>query len=77
MQTIVDTIAWPDLTMSFVKSFIFAIIIIWISMGKGFYVHLEKTASGAEAVSIVTTKAVVASAIAMLFADYLVSSFLI
>ena len=46
-------------------------------MGKGFYVHLEKGVSGAEAVSKVTTNAVVASAIIMLFVDYLASSFLI
>lgn len=77
MQTISDTITWSDLSMSFVKSLIFAVIIIWISMAKGFYVHLEKGVSGAEAVGKVTTKAVVASAITMLFADYIVSSFLI
>jgi len=77
MQTIIDTITWADLRMSIVKSFIFAIIVIWIAMGKGFYVHLEKGVSGAEAVGRVTTKAVVASAISMLFADYIASSFLI
>jgi len=77
MQTIIDTITWSDLRMSIVKSFLFAIIIIWISMGKGFFVHLEKGVSGAEAVGRVTTKAVVASAITMLFADYIASSFLI
>ena len=77
MQTIIDTVTWTDLRMSVVKSFIFAVIIIWISMGKGFYVHLEKSFSGAEAVSHVTTNAVVTSAIAMLFVDYVASSFLI
>ncbi len=77
MQTIIDTITWSDLRMSIVKSLIFAVIVIWIAMGKGFYVHLEKGVSGAEAVGRVTTKAVVASAITMLFADYIASSFLI
>ena len=77
MQTIIDTVIWSDLRMSIIKSFLFAIIVIWIAMGKGFYVHLEKGVSGAEAVSRVTTKAVVASAIAMLFVDYIASSFLI
>jgi len=77
MQTIVDAISWSDLKVSFIKAFIFSIIIIWISMGKGFFVHLEKGVSGAEAVGKVTTKAVVASAISMLFADYIASSFLI
>jgi len=77
MQTIIDTIIWSDLRMSIVKSFLFAVIIIWIAMGKGFFVHLEKGVSGAESVGRVTTKAVVASAITMLFADYIASSFLI
>jgi phospholipid/cholesterol/gamma-HCH transport system permease protein len=77
MQTIADTITWSDLKMSFIKSVIFAIIIIWIAMGKGYFVHLEKGVSGAEAVGRVTTKAVVAGAITMLFADYVASSFLI
>ena len=77
MQTIINTITWPDLRMSIIKSFIFSIIVIWIAMGKGFYVHLEKNASGSEAVGRVTTKAVVVSAISMLFADYIASSFLI
>ena len=77
MQTIIDTVTWSDLRMSIIKSFLFAIIVIWISMGKGFFVHFEKGVSGAEAVSRVTTKAVVASAIAMLFVDYIASSFLI
>lgn len=77
MQTIADTISWPDLKMSLIKSIVFAIIIMWIAMGKGFFVHLERSASGAEAVGRVTTKAVVVSAITMLFADYIASSFLI
>ncbi|MFT5519604.1 MAG: phospholipid/cholesterol/gamma-HCH transport system permease protein [Enterobacterales bacterium] len=77
MQTIIDAISWSDLRMSVVKSMLFAVIIIWISMGKGFFVHLEKGVSGAEAVSRVTTKAVVTSAITMLFVDYIASSFLI
>jgi phospholipid/cholesterol/gamma-HCH transport system permease protein len=77
MQTIIDTISWSDLHMSIVKSFLFAVLIIWIAMAKGFFVHLEKGVSGAEAVGRVTTKAVVASAISMLFVDYIASSFLI
>ncbi|MDQ7048415.1 MAG: ABC transporter permease [Enterobacterales bacterium] len=77
MQTIENSITWSDLKMTFIKSIIFAVILIWIAMAKGFFVHLEKGVSGAEAVGKVTTKAVVASAITMLFADYIVSSFLI
>ena len=77
LQNIIDTVVWEDLRMSIVKSFIFALIIIWLALGKGFYVHLEKGVFGAEAVSRVTTNAVVASAIAILFFDFIVNSFLI
>ena len=77
LQNLIDKIGWEELRMSVIKSFVFAVIFIWISMAKGFFVHFEKGVSGAEAVSLVTTKAVVASAIAMLFADYISNSFLI
>jgi len=77
LQSIIQAVEWDDVQMSIIKSFLFAVVIIWIAMGKGFYVHLEKGVSGAEAVSKVTTNAVVASAITMLFVDYIASSFLI
>ncbi len=77
IQNIIDTVVWADLKMSIIKSIIFALIIIWISLGKGFFVHKEKDIFGAEAVSRVTTKAVVTSAVATLFIDFLVNSFLI
>jgi len=77
LQSMIERVVWDDVQMSIIKSFLFAIVVIWIAMGKGFFVHLEKGVSGAEAVSRVTTKAVVASAIAMLFVDYIASSFLI
>ncbi len=77
LQDIIDTVVWSDLKMSIIKSIVFATIMIFIALGKGFFVHLEKGVSGAEAVSRVTTKAVVASAIVTLFADYIVNSFLI
>jgi len=77
MQTIFDRVVWSDVNMSNVKSIIFSVIIIWIAMGKGYFVHLEKGVAGAEAVGRVTTKAVVASAIVMLFANFITSSFLI
>ncbi len=77
LQNIIDTVVWSDLKMSIIKSFLFALIMIWLALGKGFFVHLEKGVFGAEAVSRVTTKAVVASAIATLFVDFIANSFLI
>jgi len=77
LQSMIDQVEWSDMQMSLIKSFLFGLVVIWISLGKGFFVHLEKDVSGAEAVSKVTTQAVVASAITMLFVDYVASSFLI
>jgi len=77
LQNIIDTVVWNDLKMSIIKSFLFALIMIWLALGKGFFVHLEKGVYGAEAVSRVTTKAVVASAVTTLFLDFLANSFLI
>ncbi len=77
LQSMIEAVVWSDVQMSLIKSILFALVIIWLALGKGYFVHLEKGVSGAEAVSKVTTKAVVASAITMLFVDYIASSFLI
>ena len=54
---------------------VFGLLIVWISTGKGFFLHRERQgAFGAEGVSRVTTNAVVLASIAVLFADYLVSA---
>jgi len=72
-----DTIVWKDVSMGIIKSSLFALLIIWISMAKGFYLHIEQKQSGAEGVSQATTEAVVLSAVLMLFVDYIVSSLML
>ncbi len=72
-----DAIVWHDVFMGLVKSLAFGGVIIWISMAKGFYLHIEQKQVGAEGVSQATTQAVVLSAILMLFVDYFVSSIML
>jgi phospholipid/cholesterol/gamma-HCH transport system permease protein len=64
-----------DLLMGLVKSVVFGALIVWIATAKGFFLHLERGgAFGPEGISRTTTSAVVISAIAVLFADYIVSA---
>jgi len=76
-QGMTETIVWNDVYMSLLKSLIFGLVIIWISMAKGFFMHLDDSAHGAEGVSKMTTQAVVTSAILMLLVDYVISAFLL
>jgi phospholipid/cholesterol/gamma-HCH transport system permease protein len=64
-----------DINLGIVKSFVFALIIVWVCTGRGYYVHKIRGAGfGAEAVSRVTTQAVVLSSIAVLLWDYLITA---
>ena len=72
-----DTIVWNDVSMGIIKSILFGVLIMWVSMAKGFYLHIEQKQAGAQGVSQATTQAVVLSAVLMLFVDYIVSSFML
>ena len=70
-----ETVLPRDLMMGLVKSVVFGALIAWIATAKGFFLHLERGgAFGSEGISRTTTSAVVISAIAVLFADYIVSA---
>jgi phospholipid/cholesterol/gamma-HCH transport system permease protein len=72
------SVEWFHLHMGLVKSLVFALIIVWISTGKGFLMHLDKQGNfGAEGVSRVTTQAVVMGSVLILFANFLVSAILV
>jgi len=67
-----------DINLGIVKSFVFALIIVWICTGRGYFVHKIKGAGfGAEGVSRVTTQAVVLSSISILIFDYLITAILL
>ncbi len=77
-QGMYSSVDWHDMNMGLIKSIAFAFIIVWISTGKGFLLHLDKQgAYGAEGVSRITTQAVVLASVTVLFADYLISAFMV
>ena len=77
-HSMADSVVGHDLNMGFTKSIAFSIIIVWICTGKSFLMHLNQSiVFGAEGVSKVTTDAVVAASISILFADYIVSALML
>ena len=64
-----------DINLGIVKSFVFALLVVWICTGKGYFVHILRNAGfGAEGVSRATTQAVVLSSISVLIWDYLITA---
>ncbi len=64
-----------DINLGIVKSFVFALLVVWICTGRGYFVHVLRNAGfGAEGVSRATTQAVVYSSIAVLIWDYLITA---
>lgn len=66
-----------DVRECFTKAATFGFLTISICAYQGFNAHRIRRATGARAVSAATTKAVVMSCIAVLAADYVITSFLI
>ncbi len=67
-----------DINIGIVKSFVFGLIVVWVCTSRGFYVHLIRNAGfGAEAVSRVTTQAVVISSISILIWDYIINALML
>lgn len=67
-----------DINLGIIKSFVFALLLIWICTGRGYFVQSIRGAGfGAESVSRVTTQAVVYSSISILIFDYLLTAILL
>ena len=66
-----------DVRECFIKAATFGLLTISICAYQGFNAHLCRSASGAQAVSASTTRAVVLSSIVVLAADYIITSFLV
>jgi len=67
-----------DINLGIIKSFVFALLLVWICSGRGYFVQSIRGAGfGAESVSRVTTQAVVFSSIAILIFDYLLTAILL
>jgi len=55
-----SSVVTKDINMGIIKSLVFAILIVWICTGRGYFVHqIQGAGYGAEGVSRVTTQAVV------------------
>jgi phospholipid/cholesterol/gamma-HCH transport system permease protein len=77
-QSMADSVLGRDVVMGVTKSIAFSAIIVWICTGKSFLMHLNRSiVFGAEGVSRVTTDAVVAASISVLFADYILSALML
>jgi phospholipid/cholesterol/gamma-HCH transport system permease protein len=67
-----------DLYLGVIKSFVFALLLVWVCTGRGYFVQQIRGAGfGAESVSKVTTQAVVMSSISVLIFDYLLTAVLL
>ena len=78
MNGIISGVTNDDIILGSQKSFAFALLVVWICCGRGYYVHQIKNGGfGAEGVSRVTTQAVVYSSIAILLWDYMLTAVLI
>lgn len=67
-----------DLNLGIIKSFVFALLLVWICTGRGYFVQqIRRAGFGAESVSRVTTQAVVISSISILIFDYLLTAILL
>lgn len=65
-----------DISGGFIKSVVFAVIVSTICSYQGYFTHMRTDSKGSRSVSISTTSAVVLSCVAILVADYIVTSFL-
>jgi phospholipid/cholesterol/gamma-HCH transport system permease protein len=66
-----------DVTGGFIKSIVFAVLVSTICCYQGYFTHLRTDSWGSRSVSVSTTSAVVLSCVAILVADYVVTSFLL
>lgn len=78
MDGMVSSVTNHDIFLGFAKSLVFALLVVWICTGRGYFVRQIRGAGfGAESVSRVTTQAVVLSSISVLIFDYLLTAILL
>lgn len=74
---IATSVDMSDISGGFMKSFLFAVIVVTVSCYKGYFAHMRNDGVGPEAVSNATTSAVVMSCVLTLVGDYVLTSFLL
>jgi phospholipid/cholesterol/gamma-HCH transport system permease protein len=70
-------VEWLDVRGGFIKSIVFAVLVITICCFQGYFTHLRTDSHGSKSVSLSTTSAVVLSCVMILVSDYVVTSFLL
>lgn len=71
-----SSVQMADITGGFIKSAVFAVVIITVCCFKGFYTH-EGSEYGAKGVSVSTTSAVVLACVLVLVTNYILTSLLL
>ncbi len=66
-----------DISSGFIKSIVFALLVVTICCFQGFFTHMRTDSHGAKSVSYSTTSAVVLSCVMILISDYVVTSFIL
>ncbi|MBF0117358.1 MAG: ABC transporter permease [Desulfobacterales bacterium] len=72
-----SSIVMRDINEGFIKSILFALVVITICCYQGYYTHLKREGHGAQGVRLATTSAVVLSSVLVLVVDYIITSFLL
>ena len=71
------SVDWIDVRGGFIKSIVFAVLVITLCCFQGYFTHMRRDSYGAKSVSLSTTSAVVLSCVMILVSDYVVTSFLL
>ncbi len=72
-----SSVVMADVSGGFLKSFVFALVVVTICSYQGYFTHTRTKGFGAEGVSNATTTAVVQSCVLILVTDYVLTSFLL
>lgn len=72
-----SAVQMSDINGGFIKSLVFAVVVVTICCYQGYFTHLRKEGFGAKGVSMSTTSAVVIASVLVLVADYVLTSFLL
>lgn len=77
MARVETAVSMSDINGGFIKSIVFAAVVVMICCYQGYYTHLRSEGFGAKGVSLATTSAVVISCVLVLVVDYILTSFLL
>lgn len=74
---VVRSLQFVDIYSGFIKSLVFAVLVVTICCFQGYFTHMRRDSFGAKSVGLSTTQAVVLSCILILVSDYVVTSLIL